>query len=96
MVASLVHPLLHLSRVATSPRALSTFLPRALVGARPCTEERSLLSLSRSLQQRLQPALEFKTKGVIKKRCKDCYYVKRRGRWLILCKTNPRHKQRQM
>ncbi|XP_069348611.1 large ribosomal subunit protein bL36m [Eulemur rufifrons] len=44
----------------------------------------------------LQPALGFKTKGVLRKRCKDCYLVKRRGRWFIYCKTHPRHKQRQM
>lgn len=43
-----------------------------------------------------QPAAGFKTKAVLKKRCKDCYLVKRRGRWFVYCKTNPRHKQRQM
>ncbi|XP_049623908.1 39S ribosomal protein L36, mitochondrial [Suncus etruscus] len=48
------------------------------------------------LQACLPPAQGFKTKGVLKKRCKDCYLVKRRGRWFVYCKTNPRHKQRQM
>ncbi|XP_005340784.2 large ribosomal subunit protein bL36m [Ictidomys tridecemlineatus] len=43
-----------------------------------------------------QPAAGFKTKAVLKKRCKDCYLVKRRGRWFVYCKTNPRHKQRQV
>ncbi|KAK2506493.1 hypothetical protein MC885_008340 [Smutsia gigantea] len=43
-----------------------------------------------------QPALGFKTKGVLRKRCRDCYRVKRRGRWFIYCATNPRHKQRQL
>lgn len=42
------------------------------------------------------PAAGFKTKGVLRKRCRDCYRVKRRGRWFIYCKTNPRHKQRQL
>ncbi|XP_058536017.1 large ribosomal subunit protein bL36m [Ochotona princeps] len=44
----------------------------------------------------LQPALGFKTKGVLRKRCRDCCLVKRRGRWFVHCKSNPRHKQRQM
>lgn len=43
-----------------------------------------------------QPALGFRTKGILRKRCRDCYRVKRRGRWFIYCATNPRHKQRQM
>ncbi|XP_013361317.1 PREDICTED: 39S ribosomal protein L36, mitochondrial, partial [Chinchilla lanigera] len=42
------------------------------------------------------PALGFKTKAVLRKRCRDCYLVKRRGRWYVLCKSNPKHKQRQM
>ncbi|XP_006859326.1 PREDICTED: 39S ribosomal protein L36, mitochondrial-like [Chrysochloris asiatica] len=44
----------------------------------------------------LRVCCSFKTKGVIKKCCKDCYGVKRQGRWYTYCKTNPRHKQRQM
>ncbi|XP_054974123.1 39S ribosomal protein L36, mitochondrial [Sorex araneus] len=42
------------------------------------------------------PAQAFKTKGVLRKRCRDCCLVKRRGRWYIYCKSNPRHKQRQL
>ncbi|XP_057566045.1 39S ribosomal protein L36, mitochondrial [Hippopotamus amphibius kiboko] len=44
----------------------------------------------------LPPALGFKTKAVLRKRCKGCYLVKRRGRWFVYCRTDPRHKQRQM
>ncbi|NXS12608.1 RM36 protein, partial [Neodrepanis coruscans] len=36
----------------------------------------------------------LKTKTTLKKRCKDCYIVRRRGRLYVCCKTNPRHKQR--
>ncbi|XP_027752538.1 39S ribosomal protein L36, mitochondrial [Empidonax traillii] len=36
----------------------------------------------------------LKTKTVLKRRCKDCYIVRRRGRLYVYCKTNPRHKQR--
>nr|KAF6490289.1 mitochondrial ribosomal protein L36 [Molossus molossus] len=91
-----VKPLLHL---IPTPRALSTILQDSLrvpiaAGLRPSTPMASPLPCPPLPY--LQPSLGFKTKGVIKKRCKDCYKVKRRGRWFIYCKTNPRHKQRQM
>ncbi|XP_012629616.1 large ribosomal subunit protein bL36m [Microcebus murinus] len=82
-------PLLRAGPRAAPPPAFSSLLagpPRATprpplwAGPAPC----------------LQPALGFKTKGVLRKRCKDCYLVKRRGRWFVYCKTHPRHKQRQM
>lgn len=91
VIVSAVNPLLRLSRCTATPRALSTLLlgpPRATVTAGAAA--------AASLRSCLQPALGFKTKGVIKKRCRDCYFVKRRGRWFIYCKTNPKHKQRQM
>ncbi|TSK28245.1 39S ribosomal protein L36, mitochondrial [Bagarius yarrelli] len=43
----------------------------------------------------LQPAMGMKTKTALKKRCKDCFIVRRRGRLYVFCKTHPRHKQRQ-
>ncbi|XP_003802075.2 39S ribosomal protein L36, mitochondrial isoform X2 [Otolemur garnettii] len=88
MVASVVSPLLRLSSRAANPPAFSMLLAGPLRGAGSL--------LLRGPLPCLQPALGFKTKGVLKKRCKDCYLVKRRGRWFIYCKTNPRHKQRQM
>lgn len=94
VLASVVDPFLQLSRLAVKPRAFSSFLLGTISSAKPCAEVRSLLC-GRPLPS-LQPSLSFKTKGVIKKRCRDCYKVKRRGRWFILCKTNPKHKQRQM
>lgn len=36
----------------------------------------------------------LKTKTALKRRCKDCYIVARRGRLYVCCKSNPRHKQR--
>ncbi|XP_075561152.1 large ribosomal subunit protein bL36m [Pelecanus crispus] len=36
----------------------------------------------------------LKTKTSLKRRCKDCFIVRRRGRLYVCCKTNPRHKQR--
>lgn len=38
----------------------------------------------------------FKVKGRLKKRCKDCYFVMRRERNYVICKTHPRHKQMAM
>ncbi|XP_055101787.1 large ribosomal subunit protein bL36m isoform X1 [Symphalangus syndactylus] len=98
-IRKMVNPLLYLSRHTVKPRALSTFLFGSLRGAAPVAVEpraevRSLLSPG--LLPHLLPALGFKNKRVLKKRCKDCYLVKRRGRWYVYCKTHPRHKQRQM
>jgi large subunit ribosomal protein L36 len=38
----------------------------------------------------------FKMKRVLKRRCKDCYFVVRRGRMYVICETHPRHKQKAM
>jgi len=38
----------------------------------------------------------FKVKGILKKRCKDCYFVVRGERSYVICKTHPRHKQMSM
>ncbi|XP_023831112.1 39S ribosomal protein L36, mitochondrial-like [Salvelinus namaycush] len=43
----------------------------------------------------LQPAVGMKTKSALKRRCKDCFFVVRRGRLFVFCKAHPRHKQRQ-
>ncbi|XP_060134228.1 large ribosomal subunit protein bL36m [Zootoca vivipara] len=42
----------------------------------------------------LQPVAGMKCKVVIKRRCKDCFIVRRRGHLYVYCKTHPRHKQR--
>ncbi|KAM9387635.1 large ribosomal subunit protein bL36m isoform 1-T1 [Phaethornis superciliosus] len=38
----------------------------------------------------------LKTKTKLKRRCKDCFIVRRHGRLYVLCKTHPRHKQRKL
>uniref|UniRef100_A0A4W6FII4 Ribosomal protein n=1 Tax=Lates calcarifer TaxID=8187 RepID=A0A4W6FII4_LATCA len=43
----------------------------------------------------VQPSAGMKTKSALKRRCNDCFFVRRRGRLFVFCKTNPRHKQRQ-
>ncbi|MFO0705138.1 MAG: 50S ribosomal protein L36 [Candidatus Andersenbacteria bacterium] len=37
----------------------------------------------------------MKVHASIKKICDKCTVVKRRGKLMIICKANPRHKQRQ-
>ena len=37
----------------------------------------------------------FKVRTAVKKFCKDCYMVKRKGRMYVYCKSNGKHKQRQ-
>lgn len=41
----------------------------------------------------VQPSCGFKLKRVLKRRCKDCYFVVREDRLHVICKTHPRHKQ---
>ncbi|GCC39274.1 hypothetical protein chiPu_0023046 [Chiloscyllium punctatum] len=45
--------------------------------------------------QTVQDLAGMKTKSSLKKRCKDCFFVRRRGRLYVYCKSHPRHKQRQ-
>lgn len=37
----------------------------------------------------------MKVRSAAKKMCRNCRSVKRKGRVYIICKSNPRHKQRQ-
>nr|XP_058916720.1 large ribosomal subunit protein bL36m [Kogia breviceps] len=93
-VVSTVGPLLHLGSRPLSSLAPCPTCACPQVGAPP-SPAAALLSARPALGLH-QPALGFKTKGVLRKRCKGCYLVKRRGRWFVYCKTNPKHKQRQM
>lgn len=38
----------------------------------------------------------FKVKAVLKRRCKDCYFVTRHERMYVICPTHGRHKQMAM
>ncbi|MDD2548400.1 MAG: 50S ribosomal protein L36 [Candidatus Pacebacteria bacterium] len=37
----------------------------------------------------------MRVKASVKKICKDCKIVRRKGRVYVICKVNPKHKQRQ-
>ncbi|ODV80914.1 uncharacterized protein CANTADRAFT_88813 [Suhomyces tanzawaensis NRRL Y-17324] len=41
------------------------------------------------------PVRGFKVRTSVKKFCKDCYMVRRKGRVFVYCKSNGKHKQRQ-
>uniref|UniRef100_A0A8C4R5Q6 Ribosomal protein n=1 Tax=Eptatretus burgeri TaxID=7764 RepID=A0A8C4R5Q6_EPTBU len=43
-----------------------------------------------------QPRAFYKDRVVLHRRCKDCKFVRRKGRQYIICKTHPRHKQRKI
>lgn len=43
----------------------------------------------------LLPTRTFKVRTSVKKFCKDCYMVRRKGRVYVYCKSNGKHKQRQ-
>ncbi|XP_053190507.1 39S ribosomal protein L36, mitochondrial [Scomber japonicus] len=43
----------------------------------------------------IQPSAGMKTRSALRRRCKDCFFVRRRGHMFVYCKTNPRHKQKQ-
>uniref|UniRef100_A0A8C5ZS96 Ribosomal protein n=1 Tax=Marmota marmota marmota TaxID=9994 RepID=A0A8C5ZS96_MARMA len=84
-------------RGSTSVHSVSAARGSTRVHERPSVSVRPPMLSARCLPRAHHaPAAGFKTKAVLKKRCKDCYLVKRRGRWFVYCKTNPRHKQRQM
>jgi large subunit ribosomal protein L36 len=37
----------------------------------------------------------MKVQASVKKICRDCIIVRRKGKVYVLCKKNPKHKQRQ-
>lgn len=84
---------------APAPRSLllpaarmgSSHLPSSCLSVQPAP---SLLGQCQHLPC-TQPSAGMKTKSALKRRCKDCFFVRRRGRLFVFCKTNPRHKQRQ-
>uniref|UniRef100_A0A4X2M2E9 Ribosomal protein n=2 Tax=Vombatus ursinus TaxID=29139 RepID=A0A4X2M2E9_VOMUR len=102
MMFTISSPLFQMSRCLAKPSSISAFLfasrqSTVPIDANPMKYSSKIQPfLSRYLLPSFQPALGFKTKAVLKKRCKNCYFVKRRGRWFVYCETNPRHKQRQL
>ncbi|KAF7285904.1 hypothetical protein GWI33_009377 [Rhynchophorus ferrugineus] len=42
------------------------------------------------------PNCGFKVVGKVRRRCKDCYFVRRQERMYVICRTHRRHKQMSM
>ncbi|KAM3858632.1 large ribosomal subunit protein bL36m [Diretmus argenteus] len=80
------------SRLLSSSAGVNFTQPLSSGFSAPCGT--SLLGQCQRLPC-IQPSAGMKTKSALKKRCKDCFIVRRRGRLFVFCKTHPRHKQRQ-
>lgn len=78
--------------LTTAPRALLSSVKRRSI--QTCSCGPSLLGQCQH-SPCAQPSAGMKTQTSLKRRCKDCFFVVRRGRLFVYCKTNPRHKQRQ-
>lgn len=77
--------------------SLSSVLRRALPNAGP---SRALAIPNLATKQALllfgiTAMRTLKTRTSVKKFCKDCYMVRRKGRVYVYCKSNGKHKQRQ-
>eukprot|EP00066_Takifugu_rubripes_P018056 XP_011607322.1 PREDICTED: 39S ribosomal protein L36, mitochondrial [Takifugu rubripes] len=93
-----VHAFRCLYSLTTAPRALVSSVKRSSIQSCSCSPTpESAPSLLGQCQHVpcIQPSAGMKTKSALKRRCKDCFFVVRRGRLFVYCKTNPRHKQRQ-
>lgn len=88
-----------LCTLTTAPRPLplSAARTRGLQASSPEPSAQCAPSLLGQCQHLpcIHPFAGMKTKSALKRRCKDCFFVRRRGRLFVFCKTNPRHKQRQ-
>ncbi|CDK24430.1 unnamed protein product [Kuraishia capsulata CBS 1993] len=58
---------------------------RTVCAQRPCIPSVAQPSMART----------FKVRTSVKKFCPHCYMTIRKGRVYVLCKSNPKHKQRQ-
>ncbi|XP_019364744.1 PREDICTED: 39S ribosomal protein L36, mitochondrial [Gavialis gangeticus] len=89
-MAALLVRRLSVAALALSRSGLPMWAPVA-VGAAP----RPLLAAA-PLPPLPAPSAGMKAKVVLRRRCKDCFIVRRNGRLFVYCKTTPRHKQRQL
>ncbi|XP_077865453.1 uncharacterized protein LOC144352020 [Saccoglossus kowalevskii] len=66
----------------------------------PVTQQSLVLPVKQQNSLQRTPTVQlvnsFKSKVKLRKRCEDCYFVKREGRRYVMCKTHPRHKQRSL
>ncbi|CAL9736905.1 large ribosomal subunit protein bL36m [Monosporozyma servazzii] len=89
-----------LTRVARNMSVLSP-MRTIMAGYKPAMFTPALNIMSRTITT-VSPSVSmltftrgFKSKSSLKKFCKDCYIVRRKGRVYVYCKSNGKHKQRQ-
>lgn len=75
-----------------APSMLSRSL--GLSGARCISTINAVPRLFQSPMKLLTAVRGFKVRSSLKKFCKDCYIVRRKGRVYVYCKSNHKHKQR--
>lgn len=84
------------SNAQNATGGISTRSLHILTGTKPAVNVQ-LMNVPRFLMPTTSPQLMqtcgFKVKGVVKRRCKDCYLIWQEGRLYNLCETHPRHKQ---
>lgn len=74
---------------------LASTFTRAFTGLRPMVQPTLIKNSVFAGSQLLMPMRTFKVRTSVKKFCKDCYMVRRKGRVYVYCKSNGKHKQRQ-
>ncbi|KAF7999229.1 hypothetical protein HF325_006761 [Metschnikowia pulcherrima] len=69
---------------------------RALSGLRATAPSMAIKNSVFASTTQLQMSVRtFKVRTSVKKFCKDCYMVRRKGKVYVYCKSNGKHKQRQ-
>ncbi|CAG9989890.1 unnamed protein product [Clonostachys byssicola] len=95
-MASLLRSVSLRTALFAPPRAIGSFLGRGLAINMP-----SIPAFGMGLLQQAQQTRGMKVRSAVKKRCEHCKVVRRKGGkrhngyLYIICKSNPRHKQRQ-
>ncbi|MBN3322920.1 RM36 protein, partial [Atractosteus spatula] len=100
LTTSFTRQLSYLSRYTANPSSRHTEAYRCLSSV-AALQPKMLTSVFAMHGPKDVPVLRWsqlpgmKTKTALKRRCQDCFFVRRRGKLFVFCKTNPRHKQRQ-
>ncbi|KAI9159336.1 54S ribosomal protein L36, mitochondrial [Blastocladiella emersonii ATCC 22665] len=80
---------------ATTARLARSAITTAAVSATRGPSAIALASASKQGLIKVEGVREYQVRASIKPRCEHCYGVVRKGRRYILCKKDPKHKQRQ-
>lgn len=63
--------------------------------AKQCTHEHAHSNIHIQPSFLANVARTYKIRTAVKKFCEHCYIARRKGRVYVLCKANPKHKQKQ-